>query len=251
MEQRSTTAGKPARVNIEEALKQLAGARAEEVLEWAVTTFGDRVTLACSFGLEDMVLVHMWSKINPGGKVFTLDTGRLPKETYELMERVQREFDVDLHIYFPDARRVEEMVNEHGINLFYRSVDLRKLCCHVRKVLPLQRALEGKEAWITGLRREQSVTRTSLNVVEPDPAHEGLTKINPLVDWTEKEVWKYLKANRVPYNVLHDKGYPSIGCAPCTRAIMPGEHPRAGRWWWESPEQKECGLHVGKGGSRR
>lgn len=202
---------------------------------------------ANSFGAEDMVLTDLIARHNVGIASFSLDTGRLPAETYELMQTVRERYpDHPVQVFFPDAVAIEAFVNGNGINAFYDSVEMRKGCCHIRKIEPLQRALTGKKAWVTGLRREQSPTRTDLGNQEYD-AGNGLEKFNPLIEWTEKDVWAYIKANNVPYNALHDKHYPSIGCAPCTRAIAVGEDVRAGRWWWENPENKECGLHV-KGG---
>jgi phosphoadenosine phosphosulfate reductase len=203
------------------------------------------VVFANSLGAEDMVLTDLIAKHQPDIGMFSLDTGRLPQETYDLMQKVREHYSVPLRVYFPASELVEDYVKKHGVNGFYDSVDNRKACCHVRKVEPLQRALAGKKAWITGLRREQAVTRGSLEVSSLDVDH-GLQKFNPLLDWTNAEVWEYIKANDVPYNALHDQFYPSIGCAPCTRAITPGEDIRAGRWWWEDPQNKECGLHVGK-----
>jgi phosphoadenosine phosphosulfate reductase len=197
---------------------------------------------ASSFGVEDMVLLDLIARFAPGIEIFTLDTGRLPEETYALMKKVSERYGVKVRAYFPEARAIEEYVQQHGLNAFYESVELRKSCCHMRKVEPLKRALKGKKAWVTGMRREQAATRDDIPESEFDKEH-GLYKFNPLYDWTEKEVWAYVRANNVPYNVLHDKGYASIGCAPCTRAITPGEDIRAGRWWWEHPENKECGLH--------
>ena len=198
---------------------------------------------ANSLGAEDMVLTDLIVKAKLPIEIFSLDTGRLPPETYDLMATVDKHYGLKLKVYFPLAEEVESFVRNHGINGFYDSVTLRKACCHVRKVEPLKRALAGKRAWITGLRAQQAATRTGLPVQEYDEGN-GLEKFNPLSDWTEKEIWTYIKQNGVPYNALHDKFYPSIGCAPCTRAISPGEDVRAGRWWWESPESKECGLHV-------
>ncbi len=203
------------------------------------------VTFANSLGAEDMVLTDLIAKHQPDIEMFSLDTGRLPQETYDLMQAVRVRYSVPLRVYFPAAEKVESLVARIGVNGFYDSVDNRKACCHVRKVEPLKRALAGKKAWITGMRREQAVTRGSLEVSAFDADH-GLQKFNPLLDWTNAEVWEYIKANDVPYNALHDQFYPSIGCAPCTRAITPGEDVRAGRWWWEDPQNKECGLHVGK-----
>ena len=225
---------------------KLNGKRPEEVLEWAVKTFGDNVAFATSLGLEDQVLVDMIARHALGMRVFTLDTGRLFPETYDLIERVRQRYGMVVHVHFPDAEAIEEMVDEHGINLFRRSRELRKLCCRVRKIEPLKRALRTLDAWVCGLRREQSVTRRDVDVVEWDDAN-NLVKINPLVDWSEDDVWEYVRSHSVPCNPLHDAGFPSIGCACCTRAIGPGEDARAGRWWWEAPEQKECGLHLKNG----
>jgi len=197
---------------------------------------------ASSFGAEDMVLLDLIVRFAPGIEIFTLDTGRLPEETYALMKKISERYGVKVRAYVPQAESVEEYVQRHGPNAFYESVELRKACCFMRKVEPLKRALEGKKAWVTGLRREQAATRGDIPESEFDKDH-GLYKFNPLYDWTEKEVWAYVRANSVPYNALHDKGYASIGCAPCTRAITPGEDLRAGRWWWEGAQNKECGLH--------
>ena len=198
---------------------------------------------ANSLGAEDMVLTDLIVKSGLAIEIFSLDTGRLPLETYDLMAAVRQHYGLKPKIFFPQASTVENYVRSHGINAFYESVDLRKACCHMRKVEPLQRALAGKRAWITGLRARQAATRDGLPIREYD-AGNGLEKFNPLAEWSEKEVWTYIKQNAVPYNALHDKFYPSIGCAPCTRAISPGEDIRSGRWWWETPESKECGLHV-------
>jgi len=200
-------------------------------------------TLASSFGAEDMVLMDLICKFAPEIEIFTLDTGRLPKETYELMQQLRTHYDKQVQVYYPQAATIEQFVTTNGPNAFYDSVELRKSCCGIRKVEPLQRALQGKKAWLTGMRRSQSVTRAELPVSEWDADH-GLQKFSPLTDWSNGDVKKYLKAFDVPYNKLHDEGYASIGCAPCTRAITPGEDIRAGRWWWEDPENKECGLHV-------
>ncbi|MBI4355171.1 MAG: phosphoadenylyl-sulfate reductase [Candidatus Omnitrophica bacterium] len=217
---------------------------AEELLRWALTTFGQRVALASSMSAEDNVVFDLMWKINPKARLFTLDTGRLNQETYDVMDALRKKYNVSLEVMFPDATAVEQMVRTKGLNLFYESIENRKLCCGIRKVEPLNRALKTCDAWITGLRREQAVTRTALTKVEIDTAHGGIIKINPIADWTSEQVWDYIKQHQVPYNKLHDQGYPSIGCEPCTRAVKPGEDPRAGRWWWERPEQKECGLHV-------
>ena len=218
----------------------------EEILEWALQQFGDRVALASSFGVEDVVLIDMLAKIDRKARVFTLDTGRLNQETYDVMDKIRDKYKMAIEVMFPDAEAVEQMVREKGLNLFYHSIENRKQCCGVRKVEPLNRALQGLDAWIAGLRRDQVVTRATAKKVSIDLDHGGIAKLNPLVDWTWEQVWDYVKQHEIPYNVLHDQGYPSIGCAPCTRAIRPGEDFRAGRWWWEQPDQKECGLHVGK-----
>jgi phosphoadenosine phosphosulfate reductase len=199
--------------------------------------------LANSLGAEDMVLTHLIVRNQLPIEIFSLDTGRLPQETYDLMGRVKRHYGLLLSLYYPAHENVETFTRSHGINGFYDSVENRKACCFARKVEPLQRALKGKKAWITGMRAEQSETRAELPVQSFD-AGNGLEKFNPLADWTEAEVWAFIRLNDVPYNKLHDKGYPSIGCAPCTRSVQPGEHVRAGRWWWEEPTGKECGLHV-------
>jgi phosphoadenosine phosphosulfate reductase len=198
---------------------------------------------ACSFGAEDMVLLDLIAAHARRIEVFTLDTGRLPAETYALIDKVRDRYSILLRVYFPDTREVENWVEQNGVNGFYRSSAQRKQCCHIRKVVPLGRALNGKRAWITGLRREQSVTRQGLQEKEWDAGNQ-MFKFSPLLEWAEEDVWSYLRSHSVPYNELHDKGYPSIGCAPCTRAVAPGEDIRAGRWWWEQPEGKECGLHV-------
>jgi phosphoadenosine phosphosulfate reductase len=200
-------------------------------------------TFATSYGAEDMVLMDLINKYAPGIEIFTLDTGRLPKETYALMQQCQQKYAHAVKVYFPDATDVEQYITQNGPNGFYDSVELRKQCCGIRKVKPLNRALTGKDAWLTGMRRSQSVTRSELPVSEWDEDHK-LQKFSPLTDWSNGNVWAYIRAFEVPYNSLHDEGYASIGCAPCTRAITVGEDIRAGRWWWENPESKECGLHV-------
>ncbi|MEJ1958229.1 MAG: phosphoadenylyl-sulfate reductase [Nitrosomonadales bacterium] len=202
-------------------------------------------TFANSLGAEDMVLTDLISRHQPDIEMFSLDTGRLPQETYDLMQEVRARYTAPLKIYFPESAAVEEYVALNGVNGFYDSVELRKRCCHIRKVEPLKRALSGKRAWLTGMRRDQAVTRGGLEMSSFDADH-GLQKFNPLLDWTNAEVWEYIKQHDVPYNKLHDRFYPSIGCAPCTRSVTPGEDIRSGRWWWESADGKECGLHVGK-----
>ena len=201
------------------------------------------VVFASSLGAEDMVLTDLIARFQPDIAIFSLDTGRLPQETYDLMQEVRCHYAIPLTVYFPDGKLVEEYVAQHGINGFYDSVENRKGCCFVRKVEPLCRALKGKGAWITGMRRDQAVTRGGLEISSFD-ADNGLQKFNPLLEWTNKDVWAYIRQNDVPYNKLHDQFYPSLGCAPCTRSVTPGEDIRAGRWWWENPDSKECGLHV-------
>lgn len=198
---------------------------------------------ASSLAAEDMVLADIILRAKLPITIFTLETGRLHRETLGMLDRIRETYDYEVRLYKPEPSAIDAYVQQHGLNAFYDSVELRKECCRIRKVEPLNRALTGNKAWITGQRRAQSTTRTELAVQEEDPAH-GMTKFNPLADWSEDDVWKYLRSNKVPYNPLHDKGYPSIGCEPCTRAIQPGEDVRAGRWWWENPESKECGLHV-------
>ncbi|GAB2892179.1 phosphoadenylyl-sulfate reductase [Uliginosibacterium flavum] len=216
-------------------------ANALELLHAIAEEHGE-VTFANSFGAEDMVLTDLILAEALPIEIFSLDTGRLPAETYALMGEVEKRYDARLKVYFPDATAVETYVRSQGINAFYESVELRKQCCAIRKVEPLKRALAGKQAWITGMRAAQSATRTELPVRQFDEAN-GLAKYNPLSDWSEQEVWAYIRIHGLPYNALHDQFYPSIGCAPCTRAIAVGEDVRAGRWWWEDPANKECGLH--------
>lgn len=231
-------------VSLDAIAPRLAEADAEGVVRWALETFGRDVAFACSFGAEDVVLVDLIARIDPTARMFVLDTGRLNQETYETMERCRAKYGVEFETYAPQTDAVQRLLSAKGPNSFYDSIENRKECCGIRKVEPLRRALDGKRAWITGLRRAQSVTRTDLPKIEMDETHGGIFKVNPLAEWSEAEVWAYIEGNGVPYNPLHDRGFPSIGCAPCTRAIAPGEDLRAGRWWWENPDQKECGLHV-------
>ena len=225
--------------------QELESLSTKEILAWAFEAYHPRIALACSFQAEESVLIDMMHSLRRSDfRIFTLDTGRLNQETYDCMDAIRERYGVRVEVFFPDAARVEEMARAHGLNLFYRSVDFRKLCCGIRKVEPLGRALRNLDAWLTGLRREQAVTRGGVPKVEIDKDHGGIIKVNPLADWSHEQVWDYVRENNLPYNKLHDQGYPSIGCAPCTRAIQPGEDIRAGRWWWENPESKECGLHV-------
>ncbi len=215
---------------------------ARKLLRRAAREFAP-AAFANSLGAEDMVLTDLIFTKALSIEVFTLDTGRLPNETYALLDAIAVRYGKPVQVIFPHTGAVEAYVSNHGVNGFYNSVELRKACCHIRKVEPLRRALAGKQAWITGLRRAQAVTRDDL-AVESFDAGNGLMKFNPLVNWSHEEVWAYVRAHAVPYHPLHDRGYPSIGCAPCTRAIAPGEDVRAGRWWWERPESRECGLHA-------
>ncbi|HTD03645.1 phosphoadenylyl-sulfate reductase [Undibacterium sp.] len=198
---------------------------------------------ASSLAAEDMVLTDLILRNQLAIGIFSLETGRLHAETLGMLDRIKETYGFEVALYKPEAAAVDDYVQKNGLNAFYDSVEMRKECCRIRKVEPLQRALKGNKAWVTGQRRAQSATRTELHVQEDDAAR-GMQKFNPLADWSEQDVWHYIRSNNVPYNPLHDKGYPSIGCEPCTRAIMPGEDVRAGRWWWENPESKECGLHV-------
>tara|TARA_B100000609_G_C17126354_1_gene387765 strand:- start:217 stop:957 length:741 start_codon:yes stop_codon:yes gene_type:complete len=225
---------------------QLQSKSAEEILKAAAEKFSGKVALANSLGAEDQVITDLIVKLKLDIPIFTLDTGRLYNESYDLIAETEEKYNIKIKIYSPDAEEVEQMVLEDGINLFRKSLDLRKKCCHIRKLEPLKRALANNEAWICGLRREQSVTRSDISEVDWDEIHR-MPKFNPLVEWSEEDVWKYIKENNVPYNKLHDKGFRSIGCACCTRVVKPDEDVRAGRWWWETPEQKECGLHLVNG----
>lgn len=215
--------------------------QAEDILTWALRRFHPRIAIATS--LQDSVLIHMAASITTDVRVFSLDTGRLPEESYECAEEIRRRLGVRIEWFFPCHEAVEKLETEKGLYSFKMSLEDRRECCSIRKVEPLRRALAGLDAWVTGMRREESVTRGSLRKFERDEAHGGILKINPLADWTAEDIRSYLRKYRLPYNRLMDRGYPSIGCACCTRAVKPGEDPRAGRWWWENPEHKECGLH--------
>ena len=230
-----------------------AGAEALDAvgaLRLALETLGaDRVALSASFGPEDIVLLDLLKALTPRPRVITLDTGRLPEATHALMDRVRDRFGIDIEVYAPEAAALESMVRERGTNLFYRSMDDRFRCCDVRKVEPLRRALATVDGWVTGLRRDQAPTRAATPRIGLDLEHGLIWKVAPLVDWTEDRVWAHIRERDLPYNALHDQGYPSIGCAPCTRAVAPGDDPRSGRWWWERPESRECGIHLDHGRS--
>mgnify|MGYP006285617391 CR=1 FL=1 len=228
----------------QEINKLLEQASSEEIINYFLKNYKGDIVFSTGLGAEGQVLTDMICAYDQKAvKFVTLDTGRLFPETYTLIDKSTKKYNLDLNIYFPDYKKVEKMVKEKGINLFYESVENRKLCCHIRKVEPLQRATEGYNIWIAGLRRGQSITRLQLQPVEWDEANK-LIKVHPLYDWSESDVWEYIRKHNVPYNELHDKGFPSIGCQPCTRAIKPGEDLRDGRWWWEEPEKRECGLHT-------
>lgn len=235
------------RSRIEDELRASAAVGLEELLGRALVIYGDRLRIAASFGVEDMVVLDAacvaGDRVGVSPRVFFLDTGRIHQETYDLVDRVRDRYRIGVEIYAPAHDEVEALVRAQGPNGFYRSIEERKACCAVRKLGPLSRALEGAGAWVTGLRRAQSPTRSRVAVVEGDSERPGVLKLNPLFDWDEARVWERVRARGIPTNALHAQGYPSIGCVPCTRAVAPGEDPRAGRWWWESAEHKECGLH--------
>ncbi len=216
----------------------------EEVLGWALERWHSRLAICTSFQAEGMALLDMAWRIDPEVRLFTVDTGRLPQETYDMMETVRDRYGIEIEVYFPDARQVEEMVGRFGPNLFKKAVEARLHCCNVRKVEPIRGALEGLDAWVTGLRRDQWASRANIRKIEIDHDHGGLAKINPLADWMLDEVTEYNRAHDVPIHPLYKKGYTSIGCTPCTRATLPGEDARAGRWWWEKNAPKECGIHC-------
>jgi len=231
-------------VLVEEARRSLAGATPEEVLGWAFGAFADeRIALCTSLQHEGVVLVDMAVRINPGVRVFTIDSGRLPQATLDLVDEVRERYKIAIEVLYPDGDRVSRMVTEHGANLFYQSPELRLSCCEVRKVQPLKRKLATLDAWISGLRRDQNASRANVTQVDIDVVHGGIVKLNPLAGWTPDRVMTYIADHRLPQNALYSQGYSSIGCDPCTRPTEPGEDPRAGRWWWEQGA-RECGLHY-------
>ena len=219
----------------------------QEVLKWSLDNLHPRIAMASSFGAEDVVVIDMIMKINPKARIFTLDTGRLNQETYDVMDEIRKKYSMNIEVMFPDQNETEQMVRVNGMNLFYHSIGNRKLCCGIRKVHPLNKMLSTLDGWITGLRADQTEVRLKANRIEFDEQHNGIIKMNPIIEWTWEQTWDYIKKNNIPYNKLHDRGFPSIGCEPCTRAIKPGEPLRAGRWWWELDSQKECGLHADHG----
>ena len=225
------------------------GLPADRLLAWAIERFGRRFAVVTSFQAEGMVVLDLARRVDPGVRVLTLDTGRLPEETYQVIEAVRTGMGLQVEVITPDPADVAAMVASHGPNLFHKDPALRRLCCHVRKVAPLDRALTGVEAWATGLRRDGGPARAGTPKAEVDDAHGGIVKLNPLADWTRDQVWAYVRSHRLPVNPLYEQGYTSIGCAPCTRPTRPGEDERAGRWWWEADQDRECGLHTPLGGA--
>jgi thioredoxin-dependent adenylylsulfate APS reductase len=217
----------------------------QEILTWAIKNYASGLSLSCSFGApEGLVLLDMMHRIEPTSRVFVIDTGRLPQQTHQLIDRVRERYDKDVEVLFPESGDVASLVREKGLNPFYDSVESRQLCCRIRKVEPLKRYLAGMQGWVTGLRRDQNVTRATTPKIEIDHRHGGILKLNPIADWNREQVMEYVEAHSVPTNRLHAEGYPSVGCAPCSRAVHVGEDARAGRWWWEQAETRECGIHV-------
>lgn len=231
--------------SIQKLNEQFKDSDPQKVLEYFISNYKKEIAFASSMGAEDQIITHFLSQIDKSVRIFTLDTGRLFPETYSLISRTKSHFEINIEIFFPDTANIEKMVNSKGINLFYESIENRKLCCNIRKIEPLKRAFKGLKVWICGLRREQAVTRQNMQMVEWDNENQ-LIKINPLINWKEDDIWNFINKQGIPYNKLHDKGFPSIGCQPCTRSISKEEDVRAGRWWWENPETKECGLHAKK-----
>ena len=216
----------------------------QDILEWCVKELGQNIALATSFQAQGMVLIDMLMKIDNNARIFTVDTGRLNQETYDVLDAVRTKYNNNIEVLFPDHNEVQYMVKQHGMNLFYKGVENRLMCCQIRKTNPLNNYLKTLGGWITSIRREQTATRSEAEKFELDTLHGNILKVNPVVDWSEEMIWDYINSNKVPYNKLHDKGYPSIGCEPCTRAVEKGEDPRSGRWWWETDSAKECGIHF-------
>ncbi len=227
---------------VEELNKKFKDNSPQEILEYFIKNSDENIAFSSSFGAEDQVITDMMLNIDKSANIFTLDTGRLPYETYSVMDSTNLKYGIKVNVYFPNDNDIEDLYKTQGINGFYESIENRKACCYVRKIAPLKRALKGLDIWVTGLRASQSVTREDMAAFEWDEGN-CVIKFNPIINWSEEDVWKYIKSNNVPYNKLHDSGYPSIGCAPCTRPVKDGEDVRSGRWWWENPEHKECGLH--------
>ena len=229
---------------VENWSEKFEGQSAEALLAWALERFHPRIALSNSLQIEDMVVLDIAWRVQPRVRVFTLDTGRLHQETYDMMDLVRAHYGISLDVLFPDAAETEAMVRSKGLNLFYETVENRHACCGVRKVNPLRKYLGGLDAWVTGLRRDQWASRLNIQKVEVDAGNGGIAKLNPIADWTQEQLDEYTKVHNVPKHALYSKGFTSIGCLPCTRPTQPGENPRAGRWWWEQDLQKECGLHV-------
>jgi len=219
----------------------------QEILTWSLKNFQPRIALSCSFGApEGLAILDMMHRIDPSSRVFVLDTGRLPQATHDLIDRIRERYDKEVEVLAPRTEDVQDLVRSRGMNLFYESIENRQLCCRVRKVEPLKRHLAGLDAWVSGLRRDQNVTRANTRKVELDYIHGGMVKVNPIADWSHDDVLAYVEAHNVPTNRLHAEGYPSVGCEPCSRPVREGDDPRSGRWWWEHPETRECGIHVGE-----
>ncbi len=230
-------------MDIKKLNESFANADATQILEYFIKEYGRDAALSSSLGAEDQVLTDMILKIDKNANIFTLDTGRLHPETYNVMDATNLKYGVKIEVFFPLNNDIQELYQTQGVNGHYESIENRKRCCGIRKIEPLKRALKPLKVWITGLRASQSVTRTDMPIIELDE-NFGVIKVNPIINWSEDDVWNYIKDNSVPYNKLHDQGYPSIGCAPCTRPVEKGQDIRSGRWWWENPEHKECGLHA-------
>ena len=230
--------------NIKNLNDEFVNKAPEDILRWCVEELHPNISLATSFQAQGMVLIDMLMKIDNKARIFTIDTGRLNQETYDVLDEVSVKYKKNIEVLFPDFKEVEKMVSEKGINLFYKGVENRVLCCQIRKTNPLNRYLKTLDGWITSIKRDQTESRATAQKFEIDTIHDGILKVNPIVDWTDEMVWDYIKSNNVPYSKLYDKGYKSIGCEPCTRAVKEGEDPRAGRWWWESGSNKECGIHF-------
>ena len=218
----------------------------QKIIIWALNKFQSKMSFACSFGLEDVYLIHLFSEIGYFPRIFFLDTGRLHPETYNTVDAIRNHYKISIETWLPNQDQVQMMTRNFGYNQMYHSIESRKECCRIRKIQPLYQALKNQQAWITGLRKEQSPTREKSRIIEYDNRHNHITKINPLINHTSDQIWRHIKRHKIPYNSLHDHNFPSIGCAPCTRAILPGEDIRAGRWWWEDQDSKECGLHDKK-----
>jgi thioredoxin-dependent adenylylsulfate APS reductase len=247
----SVTTVEAPRTRVAEDVRPVESAGAEEILRWGIEYFGDRLAICTAFQASGMVILDMAVRISRNVKVFTIDTGRLPEETHRLISDVRERYGIEIETVMPEAAEVASMVSSHGPNLFYDSVANRRLCCEIRKVRPLNRRLAKLEAWVVGLRRQQSETRETIQKITVDEAHGGILKLAPLADWTREEVWEYIRRHNVPYHELYWQGFSSIGCAPCTRAVQEGEEERAGRWWWEQEAHKECGIHVAPNGAVR